>query len=1635
MREAPLAHRHAVVAGLILSLLAGLAPVAVQAQGAEAGPTRVQGQFAVRGSVAEVDIVYAWEVTDEPTGWRVELEGPADASMRVQLSGGDEGPAELVDQATGPSLAMLNDLRLEPGTWYLSVVRQGADPVPFELRARPEPEAFDPEPNATMATAVALADGDEIRGRLGRTDLDEDLYRLSVPSGEPTMRDVVLEWSGGPDRRLCLLDEEGRDVVCRSGEGVAALFDLLLDRGEHYFAVDGSEDADAPYRLRVEPGGPPPADGETEPNDDVTSASPFEARLGVRGRSSREDPDFHRVDITGDPQLWRVQASGDELERLSWIRGGVEVMAATPEDGAARLVDLYLVPGRHVFRVRTLGGDYELQMTPLGPPDADAEREPNDEAIRAQAYAIGERRVGRLATAQDLDEYRFTLTAQDHVRLDLEQPGDALFEVRLYDDDGELVRAQADEAGAALRLDLWLHPGDYRVSVRPQTPSEGQYALASERLDPFVLAADQEPNEDPVNAREAPTDLRWEGRADAAGDLDATWLPPLEGAGPVSIRLEGGSSRARLFAGDFEQERLTLEQQEDGSWMASDVPGRVPLYLEILADAAYRVELESPGWRPQDRAEPPSLELRIELPAEPIAAYWPEAQRVEGTIVATNAGDADLSLEIETVTSHYAWEARPAVPEMDLPAGTTQELPLEVRVRPDAWAGLPVRVSVAARDVAGGQVTASTELAASPDAPAVGTTTGWDVPAALLGGLDVASIGVGGVSAGTVSPDREPFLHDGVTPEGAGFGVNVSAYPLELVVDLAGDEPVSVRGTVLDPLARGFQPRQVPDEFELLLSTDGSEWESVLTDRLLTLPIDQPFLLDEPRPATHAMLRIHSDHSARRRSGVVALGEWKVIAEPGTVPESMPANIADPVRGGHVVRVEPFSGGLGGWYQMLDEELRRQELRVDRDAIPPQDRFELVIGFQDGRAAQITELRWQDPEGSEEEARLTGVAVDASIDGPLGPWEPLGDWQLDRGSDGSVTPFRLKAPAWARYLRISSPLGPEARSVEAPARIEVLERAVADDYRSILGEWGKTSRQGPLEWLTASVETVLTAGPDAGDTRATATPLAMGIRRTDRAEILEDVDWYGIEVAPGSNSLSFEVGGVPVPDVRLTLFDAAGSEVPMRLSPVPGGSQRYEADVEPGSYDLLVEQVPFNVAFTFDTSGSMGPFLDFVLEGMRAFAADVQPGREVATILPFGYDALLDTWQDQPGILEDAVNNWLPGTKDSSDAEESLLKVSQLLADREGTRAILVVTDAESGSFDLTPQWWTALEEVSPVVYSVHVGASNEPFRTRNLMRSWADANGGHYAFPATHAEMERAFERMSTRLRRPAFYTLDAAATFVDRSPGELVVAAPEGAALPLAPGVGIGIILDTSGSMRKRLEGKRRIAVAKASMRQLIDEGLAAGVPVSLRVFGGAGKKSGCETRQLVELGPLRKARTIRLVDRLTVKKNTGTPIAAALREIRDDLAEVEGQRIVVLITDGKATCKEDPEAALAELREAGFEINLNIVGFALGEDEVKEQMRGWAEANAGRYYDAVDARALTEAITAAVAAPVDIYAARGEGALVASTTVGAPPLELPPGEYRVEVRTDPPVELEDVVVRPSTVTEIELPIRPAQ
>ena len=66
------------------------------------------------------------------------------------------------------------------------------------------------------------------------------------------------------------------------------------------------------------------------------------------------------------------------------------------------------------------------------------------------------------------------------------------------------------------------------------------------------------------------------------------------------------------------------------------------------------------------------------------------------------------------------------------------------------------------------------------------------------------------------------------------------------------------------------------------------------------------------------------------------------------------------------------------------------------------------------------------------------------------------------------------------------------------------------------------------------------------------------------------------------------------------------------------GEVLYQANVEEGAtYDVRVEQPPFSMVFSFDTSGSMGPYLEFVYQALRAFTADVTPGEEAVSVIPF----------------------------------------------------------------------------------------------------------------------------------------------------------------------------------------------------------------------------------------------------------------------------------------------------------------------------------------------------------------------------------------------------------------------------------
>lgn len=594
---------------------------------------------------------------------------------------------------------------------------------------------------------------------------------------------------------------------------------------------------------------------------------------------------------------------------------------------------------------------------------------------------------------------------------------------------------------------------------------------------------------------------------------------------------------------------------------------------------------------------------------------------------------------------------------------------------------------------------------------------------------------------------------------------------------------------------------------------------------------------------------------------------------------------------------------------------------------------------------------------------------------------------------------------------------------DMPAALHAIERGTGEADRSILGEWGASLPQGPYERLVPGDLVPAPTGPDGDDTPETATPLASGAHARGRAAADRDVDWYAVSVPDGQNSLAVEVTGRPVVGVSVVLFDAEGYPVPTLFGPGDRpGSVVYRAEVTPGaSYLVRVEQPPSSIVFAFDTSGSMGAYLDDVFQGLRAFRADVMPGAEAVKIVPFEERPLLRDWSDQAYELQNAVDRYRMGAGSSS-AETAILDATTDLSARQGARAILVVTDAETSSFERSAELWRNLSAVRPLIFAVHVGATSEPFLSTTYMQDWSRVAGGFYQYTRSHGEMDRAFDRLSTWLRRPVEYELALTISYEEkpppsRAPGSIAVRSRPGAESPLSRDVGVEIILDTSGSMLSKVGRRPRIDVARDVLRDLVTTRLPAGVPTAVRTFGAPGDP--CGTQLAVPLGPLDPAAMTAFVDGLEVEKETATPIGAALTRVADDLAAAPGTKVVVLVTDGQETCHGDPAATVRDLVRQGVDVRLNIVGFALKGRKARNAMRAWARSGHGSYFDARGEKDLGRSIRLAFSAPFRILDEAGNE--VASGTVDGDPVSVPPGTYSLVVLADPVTRFDGVIVEP--------------
>jgi hypothetical protein len=435
----------------------------------------------------------------------------------------------------------------------------------------------------------------------------------------------------------------------------------------------------------------------------------------------------------------------------------------------------------------------------------------------------------------------------------------------------------------------------------------------------------------------------------------------------------------------------------------------------------------------------------------------------------------------------------------------------------------------------------------------------------------------------------------------------------------------------------------------------------------------------------------------------------------------------------------------------------------------------------------------------------------------------------------------------------------------------------------------------------------------------------------------------------------------------------------------------------------------------------MGNYLPFVYEAIHSFSDALVPGAQAVKILPFELPSLLPDWTDDKYALQDALEGILVGGG-SSAAETSLLNATDELATREGATAVVTVTDADTTSYDHSAALWQALAKVRPLVFSIHVAADSVIVPATELMQDWAYSSGGFYQYTRSHGEMDRAFDRMATWLERPTEYTLSYATSFVpppkpSTKPGTLqVVGANQGdpSKVPVASNVAIELILDTSGSMLDRFEGRRRIDVAQTVLTHLVRDKLPVGVPLALRVFGDT--PSSCDTRLAVPLGPLNPDQVISQIDGIHILASVNTPIGDALKQVASDLGSVSGPKIVVLMTDGEENCGGNPSAAVKALAKAGVDVHVNIVGFQIGQASLRKQMAGWAKVGHGSFFNAITGADLNAALALAMSAPYRVL--DKDGKVVATGTVNGTPLTLKPGSYHVVVLTEPQIEFDATI-----------------
>jgi len=172
--------------------------------------------------------------------------------------------------------------------------------------------------------------------------------------------------------------------------------------------------------------------------------------------------------------------------------------------------------------------------------------------------------------------------------------------------------------------------------------------------------------------------------------------------------------------------------------------------------------------------------------------------------------------------------------------------------------------------------------------------------------------------------------------------------------------------------------------------------------------------------------------------------------------------------------------------------------------------------------------------------------------------------------------------------------------------------------------------------------------------------------------------------------------------------------------------------------------------------------------------------------------------------------------------------------------------------------------------------------------------------------------------------------------------------------------LVLDASGSMWRRVDGKSKIEIARNSVAGLVSE-WKPGIRLGLIAYGHRRRGDCGDIEMVLPVGKVDAARFTGVVNGISPKGKT--PLSAAVRMASEELKYTEEPATVILMSDGLETCHMDPCVLAQELEAAGVDFTVHVIGLDLKKGE-QAKLRCLADNTGGLFLSARDATSLNQA-----------------------------------------------------------------------